>query len=401
MNKKKKVAVVSKLRFPEFKCTGEWKVTQLNVLADKVTTQNKDNLIARVLTNSAVEGVIDQCDYFNREVANPNNLENYFIIEENDYVYNPRISVTAPVGPISKNKVGKGVMSPLYTVFRFKNYHNDFYEQYFKTPLWHDYIKSISNTGARHDRISISNDNFMRMPLPYSSESEQQKIADCLITLDKLITAEDYKLEALKTHKKSLMQKLFPTDGETVPEWRFPEFRDSGNWEGRKLGDVCTSIFSGKSKKSIEKGSFPLIGSTGQIGFCDTADYSGELILIARVGANAGQVNFYSGDCGVSDNTLILNVNTEYVIGLFLRKWLENFNVNKLTFGSGQPLVTGRQLRNIDICIPQLTEQHKIADCLSTLDTRIMVQAKKIETLKIHKKGLMQGLFPSINEVNG
>ena len=127
MNKKKKVAVVSKLRFPEFKCTGEWKVTQLNVLADKVTTRNKDNLIARVLTNSAVEGVIDQSDYFNREVANPNNLENYFIIEENDYVYNPRISVTAPVGPISKNKVGKGVMSPLYTVFRFKNYHNDFY----------------------------------------------------------------------------------------------------------------------------------------------------------------------------------------------------------------------------------------------------------------------------------
>lgn len=401
MNKDKedKVALVPKLRFPEFHSMGEWEISTLSSLASRITVRNQENLINRVLTNSAVEGVVDQSDYFDREVANQNNLENYFVINEGDYVYNPRISATAPVGPISKNKVGRGVMSPLYTVFRFENPNNDFYEQYFKTNLWHAYLKSVSNTGARHDRMSISNGNFMKMPLPYPSEGEQQKIADCLSSLDDLITAEDKKLEALKAHKKGLMQKLFPAKGATVPEWRFPEFRDSGEWEERKLGDVCTSIISGKSKKSTGNGIFPLIGSTGQIGFCDTADYSGELILIARVGANAGQVNFYTGKCGVSDNTLILNVDTANIIGLFLRKWLDNFNINKLIFGSGQPLVTGGQLKNIDICIPRLTEQQKIADFLSGLDDLITSQAEKIEAMKAHKKGLMQGLFPSDEEV--
>ena len=109
MNKEDKVALVPKLRFPEFHSTGEWKISTLGILASKITVRNQDNLINRVLTNSAVEGVVDQSDYFNREVANPNNLENYFVIDEGDYVYNPRISVTAPVGPICKNKVGRGL----------------------------------------------------------------------------------------------------------------------------------------------------------------------------------------------------------------------------------------------------------------------------------------------------
>ncbi|NCB80385.1 MAG: restriction endonuclease subunit S [Bacilli bacterium] len=247
MNKKDKVDLVPKLRFPEFHSTGEWKISTLSNLARKITVRNQDNLINRVLTNSAVEGVVDQSDYFDREVANPNNLENYFVIDEGDYVYNPRISVTAPVGPISKNKVGRGVMSPLYTVFRFENPNNDFYEQYFKTNRWHSYLKSVSNAGARHDRMSISNGSFMKMPLPYPSEGEQQKIADCLSSFDHLIAAEDKKLETLKLHKKGLMQKLFPADGETVPEWRFPEFRDRGEW-----GETTLAGFS-----DFRRGSFP------------------------------------------------------------------------------------------------------------------------------------------------
>ncbi|MCT8759449.1 restriction endonuclease subunit S, partial [Glaesserella parasuis] len=119
--------VYPKLRFPQFRNCKGWEVVELKVLANRVTVKNKDNAIIRVLTNSANDGVIDQGDYFDRDIANKNNLDGYYIIEFGDYVYNPRISNLAPVGPISKNKVGIGVMSPLYTVFRFKNEQNDFY----------------------------------------------------------------------------------------------------------------------------------------------------------------------------------------------------------------------------------------------------------------------------------
>lgn len=399
MSKKEKATLLPRLRFPEFKIMEEWELSHLNVLAVKVTTKNKDALVTRVLTNSAVDGVVDQSDYFEREIVTQSNIGNYLIIDEGDFVYNPRISSSAPVGPISKNKVGRGIMSPLYTIFRFNNLYNDFYEQYFQTNLWNKYLKVVSNTGARHDRISISADKFMAMPLPLPSVKEQQKIADCLSSFDDLIAAEDKKLAALKAHKSGLMQKLFPAEGKTVPEWRFPEFRDSGKWEKKSLGDLCITIMSGKSKKASTHTKVPLIGSTGIIGCCDTVDYDGELILIARVGANAGQVNFYNGKCGVSDNTLILIVNNTLADNLFVRKWLDYFNINKLIFGSGQPLITGGQLKELNIFMPKRSEQEKIADCLSGMDKLIAAQSGKIEALKNHKKGLMQGLFPSIEEV--
>lgn len=398
MNKKEKIKLVPKYRFAEF-ATEEWKSIPLRTIANKVTAKNKDGLISRVLTNSATDGVVDQRDYFEREIVTQGNISNYFIVSDGDYIYNPRISSSAPVGPVSKNKIGIGIMSPLYTVFRFKDSENDFYEQYFKTNLWNNYLKTIANTGARFDRISISANDFMSMPMPVSSNTEQQKIADCLSSIDDLISAEDKKLSALKDHKKGLMQKLFPAEGKTVPEWRFPEFRNCGEWKEKILENICNSIFSGKSKKAVGDGKFPLIGSTGQIGLCDTADYDDELILIARVGANAGQVNFFNGKCGVSDNTLIIIAKKELVSIKFLLMFLTNYKISKIIFGSGQPLVTGGQLKNIKIAIPTKAEQHKIADLLSSVDELITAQADKIETLKKHKKGLMQGLFPSVDEV--
>ena len=163
------------------------------------------------MTNSAVNGVVDQRDFFEKDIANQNNLDNYFIVDFGDYVYNPRISKNAPVGPISKNKVAKGTMSPLYTVFEFIDFKNDFFEQYFQTNCWHKYLFQISNTGARHDRMSVTPNTFMKMPLTYPELPEQQKIADCLTSLDELINAQSRKIEALKIHKKGLMQGLFPS----------------------------------------------------------------------------------------------------------------------------------------------------------------------------------------------
>lgn len=395
MSKNNKTALVPRLRFPEFWDAGEWKICTLSELAVRITTRNRGSLIKRVLTNSAIDGVIDQNDYFDREVANPNNLENYYVIDEGDYVYNPRISATAPVGPISKNKIGKGVMSPLYTIFRFKNHNNDFYEQYFNTNLWHSYLKNVSNTGARHDRMSISNDTFMKMPLPNHSNKEQQKIADCLSSLDELIAAEDKKLETLKAHKKGLMQKLFSREIRLKDKGG----RDYPEWSKKQLSDICFSISSGKSKKNANDNGFPLYGSTGMIGKTDVVDYDGEYLLVARVGANAGHIYTIYGKCGISDNTLVIDVNRKKVELNYLNYFLGNYNLNKFIFGSGQPLVTGSQLKAISLELPSLPEQKRIADCFSSVDELIAAQGDKIESLKTHKKGLMQSLFPSIEGV--
>ena len=201
---------VPKLRFPEFESAGEWKFIPMNMLAKRCKQKNQNLKIKKVLTNSAEFGVLDQRDYFDKDIANQGNLEGYYIVEKGDYVYNPRISSMAPVGPISKNNVETGVMSPLYTVFRFDNPHNDFYALFFKTTGWHDYMRQVASTGARHDRMAITNDDFMAMPIPVTSNEEQQKIADCLSSLDDLINEQVQKLEVYKSHKKGLMQQLFP-----------------------------------------------------------------------------------------------------------------------------------------------------------------------------------------------
>ena len=218
----KKTALTPRLRFPEFREAGEWIFQPLVKLAKRSTRKNTECELTRVLTNSAEYGVIDQRDFFDKDIANPNNLEGYYVVEKGAYVYNPRISTTAPVGPISKNRIGTGVMSPLYTIFMFNNDQNDFYAHYFKSTHWHHYMRQASSTGARHDRMSITNDDFMSLPLPVTTPKEQQKIAACLSSLDDLIAAQNQKLDALKTHKKGLMQQLFPREGETVPRLRFP-----------------------------------------------------------------------------------------------------------------------------------------------------------------------------------
>lgn len=199
-------------RFSEFIASGSWKYVKLSDIADRVVLKNKDNVVQRVLTNSSINGVIEQNKYFEREIVSENNLLNYSIIENGDYVYNPRISKAAPVGPISKNKIGKGIISPLYTVFRFRYDDYDFYDYYFKTTLWHQYINMKSNMGARHDRINISTDDFMDMPVPVCPDpKEQERIALFFKGVDELIVNQEQRVESLNQHKEGLLQQLFPS----------------------------------------------------------------------------------------------------------------------------------------------------------------------------------------------
>lgn len=412
MNKQKKL--VPKLKFSEFYNT-VWGVTQLNALADKITDRNKNGDITRVFTNSAVEGVVDQEEYFERNIANKKNLTNYFVIEKGDYVYNPRISVKAPVGPISKNKLDTGVMSPLYIVFRFKNRENDFYEQFFLTNLWYSYIKRISNTGARYDRIAISADDFMKMPLPYSFPQEQQKIADCLSSIDELINVESRKLKALEKYKKGLMQKLFPAEGKTLPEWRFPEFQGCVEWKPKSLGKSC-DMFSGgtpdTSKKEFYGGKIPFIRSA-EIDKSSTELFITEKglknssakmvkkgdVLIALYGANSGEVALSQINGAINQAILCLRHETNNVFVYHYLTNMKNWIISKYIQG-GQGNLSGQIIKAVSLYFPRPEEQQKIADCLSQMDTLIKEQCNKVEQLERHKKGLIQGLFPSLEEAD-
>ncbi|MGH1429363.1 MAG: restriction endonuclease subunit S [Arenicella sp.] len=187
----------------------DWKEKILSDLVDRCTQKNIENQISRVLTNSATQGVLDQQDYFDKNIANSDNLSSYYIVEKGDYIYNPRISMHAPVGPINKNKIGEGVMSPLYSIFRFKSSTNTFYEQYFKTTFWHHYMCRVANYGARHDRMNITTADFMAMPLPSPHDDEQTKIVDFFEALDRKTQTTKDKLTAMETFKKGLLQKMF------------------------------------------------------------------------------------------------------------------------------------------------------------------------------------------------
>lgn len=174
--------------------TKAWEQRKLNEIAEKVTEKNRDNLYDEPFTNSAEQGIISQKDYFDRKVVNEENLDGYYVVRDNDFVYNPRVSVTAPVGPINRNKLGRnGVMSPLYTVFRTRDINTTYLEHYFKTKCWHLFMKMNGDSGARFDRFSITTTLFMEMPIPYPNLDEQAKIGSYFDGLDHLITLHQRK----------------------------------------------------------------------------------------------------------------------------------------------------------------------------------------------------------------
>lgn len=187
----------------------DWKTKKLSTIAGKRISKNKKMDIETVLSNSASFGIINQSDFFDKEITNQNNINSYYVVEKDDFVYNPRISKEAPVGPISRNKIGMGVISPLYMVFRFKEGYVDFFEHFFNSGAWYNHIKSIANYGARADRISFSNSAFFEMSIPFPIMKEQKRIASFLSKIDQIIQIEKSILEQLEEQKKYLLQQMF------------------------------------------------------------------------------------------------------------------------------------------------------------------------------------------------
>ncbi|MHC2337882.1 restriction endonuclease subunit S [Bradyrhizobium sp. USDA 4454] len=405
--------LVPKLRFAEFVDDPPWECTALMKLANRVTQRSTRGAELRALTNSAEYGIVDQREYFDKDIAT--NTDNYYIVETGDYVYNPRTSSAAPVGPISKNRLGTGVMSPLYTVFRFRNDANDFFAHYFKSSHWHGYLRLVSNSGARHDRMAITSDDLMRMPIPTPASQEQQKIADCLSSLDDLIAAEDRKLETLQQHKQGLMQQLFPLPGETVPRLRFPEFKDSPVWKEERLGDMVT-IVSGKSPSQYT------LFSQGNCAFVKVEDlnnctkyqvYGREYCDDVRDAVPGGSILFPKRGAAIENNKIRVTA-AEMLIDTnlmaltphdtaateFLYYYIVRVGLAQIADTSSIPQINNKHIIPYRVLIPSETsEQQRIGDCLSVVDAGLAAQVQKLSVLKEHKDGLMQQLFPSLDGV--
>ena len=182
----------------------------LSDVSVKITRRNSDNLIFNVLSNSANYGIIPQSEVFDHEIANENNTSNYFVISKNDFVYNPRKSVTAPYGPINRyNGETDGVISPLYLCFRCYGLDVEYLGWYFKSDSWYKYVYQNGDTGVRHDRVSIKDDIFFSMPLFIHNANEQIEIAKRLNKIESFVKQEEQYLFLLESQKLYLLQQMF------------------------------------------------------------------------------------------------------------------------------------------------------------------------------------------------
>ena len=407
--------VVPKLRFADFRDKPPWECRPLNKLAKRITKRNTRGADLRALTNSAEHGIVDQREYFERNIAT--STKNYYIVERGDYVYNPRVSSAAPVGPISKSQIDTGVVSPLYTVFRFRREANDFFAHFFKSSRWHGYLRRVSNSGARFDRMAITNDDLMQMPIPTPCVHERQKIADCFGSLDGLIAAQGRKLEALQQHKQGLMQWLFPQPRETVPRLRFPEFQNMQEWRAAPLGKLFETATGGtpdRTRPEYWDGEVPwvttsivdfnIIESTREsISSAGLSNSSAKMfpkqtVLMALYGQGKtrGKVAILGVEAATNQACAAIlpgdEVDPRFV---FLNLSGRYEEIRAISNSGGQKNLSQALVRDIRFAYPsERDEQLRITDCLAALDDQIATQARKLDALKKHKQGLLQQLFP-------
>ena len=381
---------IPKLRFPEFKNEGRWEVKNLCDIAEKRVERNRENLPLPVLTNSATEGVLNQAYYFERDIVTKDNLGNYYIVDKDDFVYNPRISSTASVGPISRNKVGRGIMSPLYTVFRFRKGNLDFFEQYFKTNCWHQYIRKKANFGARFDRINLTAKDFFNLPVPFPSDSEQAQIATALCSLDSLIQACKEKLEQYKAHKIGLMQKLFPSRGKAIPVHRLAEFKDSDSWRCVKLKEII-KVNSGRDYRHLKYGTIPVYGTGGYMTNVNDWLSDVDAVGIGRKGT-IDQPQYLKAPFWTVDTLFYLTPTTNQDI-LFIYYLAQTIPWKKYGEQTGVPSLSKKSIEELEVYIPLFFEQRRIATILSSVDALIQAEESKYEYLSLHKQGLLQVLL--------
>lgn len=423
MNKKKEI--VPKLRFPEF-IGDKLKITKLGKISSVVKEKAGENKYTLMSVTSGV-GLIPQAEKFGREIAG-DSYKNYIVIRKYDFAYNKSATKQFPEGYISM--LGEydiaAVPNSIFTCFRITD--NESYPP-FLDYLWHNnyhghWLRKYIEVGARaHGALSVDTKHLWSMPLALPDFKEQQKIADCLSSIDDLIDAESRKLKVLEKYKKGLMQKLLPAEGKTLPEWRFPEFQGCEEWETVKLEKLALyrrGSFPqpyGLPEWYDEKSGMPFIQvfdvddnmklkSNTKNKISELAAQQSVFIpkgtLIITIQGSIGRVAITQYDAYIDRTLLLFEKFFRKIDKTFLAYNLQLlFDIEKQKAPGGIiKTITKQALSEFLTSIPRIEEQEKIAGCLSEVDTMITEQSNKVEQLKAHKKGLMQGLFPSLEEAD-
>ena len=395
--KKTKVGIV-----PE-----EWEITKLYLISSHVSKKNTNGEVQTTFTNSATQGVIKQTDYFDKEISNKENITSYYVVQENDYIYNPRISVSAPCGPINKSHFSEnGIVSPLYTVFRLNDVfqQNKYIEFFFKSSFWHSYMCGIANYGARHDRMNITNYDLFNMPIPFPPIAEQEKIAEILQTQDKVIELQQKKIDELKRLKKVYLSKMFPKKGCNVPEIRFPGFTDP--WEQRKVQDVADRLDNLRIPVAANlrvHGTTPYYGANGIQDYVEGFTHDGEFVLVAEDGANDLKnypVKCVNGRIWVNNHAHVLQGKAGISDNSFLAFAISQSDIESLLVGGSRAKLNAETLMSIEFKLPCLQEQYRIGEYLTQLDHLITLHQRKCDEEKQKKKALMQLLLTGIVRTN-
>jgi type I restriction enzyme S subunit len=355
-------------------------------------------------------------------------ISRYKIVRKNWFAYNP---MRLNIGSIARWHGGRDcLVSPDYVVFHCLDESNevtlsaDYLDHFRHSDQWDAFV---TEAGAGGVRVRIYYDDISQLQLKLPDVAEQQKIADCLGSLDDLIAAEGRKLEALRQHKQGLMQQLFPQPGETVPRLRFPEFEDAPDWEEATLG----TLLNRSPEYGVNAAAVPFSESLPTyVRITDISD-DGRLvpeprvsvdidaseeqylrdgdIVLARTGASVGKSYRYRQEDGrlVYAGFLIrVRPNPGRLLPQFLAAYLSTWSywdwVRLTSARSGQPGINASEYASMPLPVPpdgeSLAEQRKVADCLSSLDDQMAVQRRRIDILTQHKQGLLQQLFPSMEE---
>lgn len=396
---------IPKLRFPEF--IGEWEEKKLSDFMTRLTRKNSNNESSRALTISSVDGLIDQGEFFKKQIASKD-TSGYYLLKKGDFAYNKSYSVGYDYGSIKRlDRYEDGVVSTLYICMSLTSDTNsDYLTHYFDSMKWNKSVSEISAEGARnHGLLNIPTEAFFQTK-HYLAPSlpEQQKIADFLSNVDSIITAETKILNSLQKKKKALMQKLF------TQQLRFKsdDGTDFPAWEEKKLGDVCETYSGGTPKSGTAEyygGEIPFIRS-GEISSNKTELFLTEKgmenssakmvskgdILYALYGANSGLCSISKIDGAINQAILCIKTNeNKRFLCNYLQYQREYFYSTYLQGGQGN--LSGKLVESFIIPLPCIVEQQKIADCLSSIDSLIQTQQKVVTTWQQRKKALLQQMF--------
>ncbi|MCX8656365.1 restriction endonuclease subunit S [Gilliamella sp. B2894] len=410
---------VPKLRFKGF--SGEWNITKLCDISDKVQEKNKNNLINETFTNSAEYGIINQRDFFNKDISNEINLCHYYVVQPNDFVYNPRISNLAPVGPIKRNKLNRtGVMSPLYYVFRTHSINNDFLDYYFSTSKWHRFMFMNGDKGARSDRFAIGDSVFRTMPILTPKQQEQTQIGHFFQKLDQVIELQQHALTQAQNYKKAMLQKMFPQKDEKVPKVRFNGF--SGDWNKKKLEDLLKQIKSYSLSRDVEvenntglkyihygdihRKKANIIGHDEMLPNIKYGDYlilqKGDLVLADASEDYQGIAQPCILNFSPMKNKIVAGLHTIAIrpikqssMYLYYFFHTDNFKKHCYLVGTGMKVfgITYSNLVKFEGYFPSFEEQTQIGNFFQQLDKQITEQQNKLTHYQTLKKAMLQRLF--------